>query len=207
MALDGLEEFDGNGGIVLGAIDEGLDVAFDEGQRRAQFMADIGDEFLSGVFELFETREIVKNEQAAMGPRIGGSDEGGIDLEDAFFEPGKFQFVIVNLFFGGEPFDNRAEFVEAKGFDDGFTANINLEAEQFFERLIGQNDAAIGVKKEETFDHAIEKGLLLGVGLGNGLVVARARCRDFVAESLFPSAPAFSPEGMDEADRYQEKER
>ena len=44
VLLDGLEESRGDLGIIFRAVNESLDVALDHGKRRAQFMADVGEE-------------------------------------------------------------------------------------------------------------------------------------------------------------------
>jgi hypothetical protein len=41
--LDGLEKLGGDLGLVLCAVNERLDVALDERERRAQLVADVGD--------------------------------------------------------------------------------------------------------------------------------------------------------------------
>ena len=52
-------------GIVLGAFQQGFDEAFDERERRAQFVADVGDEFLARAFQLLDAGEIVEDEDGA----------------------------------------------------------------------------------------------------------------------------------------------
>src|SRR5260370_13693606 len=54
VAGDGLEEFDGDFRIVAGAVQEGLDIALDERERRAQFMAYVSHESRAGRLQLVE---------------------------------------------------------------------------------------------------------------------------------------------------------
>ena len=69
--FDGAKELAGDFGIVFGAFEQGFDEAFDEGKRGAEFVADVGDEFAAGVFELFEAGEVVEDEDVTGGWRKG----------------------------------------------------------------------------------------------------------------------------------------
>ena len=60
IAVNGLQEFSGHPGVVLGAIKQRFDIAFDEGKGGAEFMTDIAHEFLAGTFELLQPRQIVE---------------------------------------------------------------------------------------------------------------------------------------------------
>ena len=55
-------------GIVLRAVEQRFDVAFDERQRGAEFVADVGDELLARPLELFQAGEIVKDQDGAAPP-------------------------------------------------------------------------------------------------------------------------------------------
>ena len=71
VAVNGLQEPGGDFGVVPGAVEQRFDVALDERQRGAEFMADVGDEFLAGVFKLLEAGQIVEDQHGAvaLGPR------------------------------------------------------------------------------------------------------------------------------------------
>ena len=56
MLLDDLEKTVGHFGIILGTIEQGFEVAFDHRKRGAQFVADIGHEFLARIFQLLDVR-------------------------------------------------------------------------------------------------------------------------------------------------------
>ena len=65
VALDDFQETLGDFGIVARAVEQRFDVALDERERRAQFVADVGDEFLARAFELLEPRQIVEDQDRA----------------------------------------------------------------------------------------------------------------------------------------------
>jgi hypothetical protein len=44
-------------------------------------VADVGDEFLAGVFELLEAGEIMEDQDGPLSLAFGIEDRGGIDLE------------------------------------------------------------------------------------------------------------------------------
>jgi hypothetical protein len=67
MPLDRLQKAARGLGIILRAVEQRFDVAFDQRQRRAQFMADVRDEFAARVLELPNAREIVEDENGARG--------------------------------------------------------------------------------------------------------------------------------------------
>src|SRR5260370_41944574 len=105
IAGDGLEEFDGDLGIVSGAVEEGFDIAFNKGKRGAQLMADVGDEIRADGFELLETRQIVEDEHGAVALAVAVDDGRAVDLEPALAWPREFEFVTDGLFFSLEQFD------------------------------------------------------------------------------------------------------
>ena len=97
VALDDFEKALGDFGIVARAVEQRFDVAFDERERRAQFVADVGDEFLAGAFQLLEPGQVVKNEDGAFAFAGGVGDGGGVDLQPAFAQFRQLQFVVENL--------------------------------------------------------------------------------------------------------------
>ena len=62
VAFDDFEKALGDFGIVARAVEQRFHVALDERERRAQFVADVGDKFLARAFELLEPRQIVKDQ-------------------------------------------------------------------------------------------------------------------------------------------------
>ena len=66
MLGDGSEKAGGDLGIVFCAFQQSFHKTFDKRKRRAQFMADIGNEFLARALELLDSCEIVKNHDGTM---------------------------------------------------------------------------------------------------------------------------------------------
>ena len=100
VALDDFQKALGDFGIVARAVEQRLDVALDERERRAQFVADVGDKFLARAFELFEPRQVVENQNRAFAFAGGIGDDGGVDLQPAFAQLRQLEFVIKNLSLG-----------------------------------------------------------------------------------------------------------
>jgi len=69
------------------AHNEGFDEALDQGEGRAQLMADVRDEFLAGVLELLEPRQIMKDEDRPALRSGPIKHRGGVDLKPAFWTP------------------------------------------------------------------------------------------------------------------------
>ena len=67
-------------------IHEGLDIALDHGERGAELVGDVGDEFLANAFEGFLARYVVQNEQRPL-PITAVERQGGCprDLHPARF--------------------------------------------------------------------------------------------------------------------------
>ena len=130
VALDDFEEARGDFGIAARAVEQCFDVAFDERERRAQFVADVGDEFLARAFELLEPRQVVKHQNRAFAFAGGIGNGGGVDLQPALAQFRQFQFVVENLFFSLDALDESGQFVDAQRLHDGFPAQLGLDAEQ-----------------------------------------------------------------------------
>ena len=103
MFFDGLQESRRHGRVVFRALEERLDVALDHGERRAQLVADVGDEFLARVFQLFEPRQVVEHENHSLWFPVPLAQRGGVDLQTAVIEAGQFQFEAEHLTFRAHP--------------------------------------------------------------------------------------------------------
>lgn len=197
--FDGLEEAEGDFGIVSGAVDEGFDVAFDEGEGGAEFVGDIGDELAAGAFEFLEAGDVVEDEDDEAMARVAVAGGGGVDLEDAGMGAVEFEFVAEGLAFEAGALGEFLEFMAAEGLDEGAAAHVVGKGEDLLEGTVDPLDTGVGAEDEESLDHAIEGGGLAG-----------AVAFEFVAEmalefagaggvaiGLEPGAvPAPSPPGM-----------
>ena len=172
VALDDFEEALGDFGVVAGAVEEGFDVAFDEGERGAEFVRDVGDEFLALALELFEAGEVAEDEDGAFAFAGGVGDDGGVDLKPAFLEIGQLDFVVEDLGLGLGAAGEVIEFMEAEGFHDGFAAEFGLDVEQVFEGAVDEVDFVGAVEEEQALEHGVEEDLLLGFGVNGGLLLA-----------------------------------
>ncbi len=93
VLFNGAEETRGEFGIVFRAVEEGFDETLDERERRAQFVADVGDKFLAGALQLLDARQIVEHENGTV-LRAGAVEYcRRIDLQPAAIDAGQFKFV------------------------------------------------------------------------------------------------------------------
>src|SRR6266446_3681230 len=77
--VDGLQEAGGQFRIVFGPFEQGLDEPLDERERRAQFMADVGDEFLAGLLQLLEAGQFLEDQDRSAALSLVVKDRGGVD--------------------------------------------------------------------------------------------------------------------------------
>jgi hypothetical protein len=61
--------------------------------------------------------------------------------------------------------------MQAQGFHDGFAAQLGLQPEKIFKRAIGEINPAVAVEQKQTFQHAVEQDLLLGLGVSRRLLL------------------------------------
>ncbi len=174
VARDDLEETLGHLRIIARAVQQRLDVALDERQRRAQFMADVGDEFLARAFELLEPRQIMEDEDRALAFTGGIGDHGGVDLQPAFVQIGQPQFMFKHLALGLDAFDQLREFVQPQRLHDRLAAQLGLQAEQVLERAVGEINLPVAVEQQQPFQHRVEQHLLLRLGVTRRLLLLPA---------------------------------
>ena len=172
VALDDFEEAVGDLGIIARAVEQRFHVALDERERRAQFVADVGDEFLARALQLLEPRQIVEDQNGAFALAGGVGDDGGVDLQPALVQFRQLELVIENLPFGLDALDEFVKFVQAQRFHDGFAAQLGLDAEQVFEGAVGEVNFPVAIQQQQAFEHGIEQNLLLRLGVDRCLLLA-----------------------------------
>jgi hypothetical protein len=82
--------------------------------------------------------------------------------------------------------------VQAQRFHDGFAAQLDLQVEQVFERAVGEINFAVAVEQQQTFEHGIEKHLLLRLRVNGRLLLPSAGVLHFRV-NLLPLAAEFLP--------------
>ena len=124
MLLYGLQEARRHVRIVFGAVDEGLDIAFDHRQRCAQFVADVRDKFLACVFQLFEPRQIVKNENHSLPVAVSVEQRRCVHLQTAVVEARRLQFKPEDLAFGPNAIHQLLKLMQPQRFHHRTTAQV-----------------------------------------------------------------------------------
>src|SRR6266568_5567479 len=79
--VDGLQEAGGEFRIVFGPFEQGLDEPLDERERRAQFMADVGDEFLAGLLQLLEAGQFLEDQDRSAALSLLVKNRRGVDSQ------------------------------------------------------------------------------------------------------------------------------
>src|SRR5208337_146707 len=105
VAVNSLEKAGGDVRVVFGAVNQGFDIAFDQGKGSAQFMADVGHEFFTCAFELLKAGQIVKDEDGAVAAAIPVGDRGAIDLNPALVSATELEFVAEDLLLRAQELD------------------------------------------------------------------------------------------------------
>lgn len=82
VLFDFVDESSGGFGIVLGPVKKRLGVAFNEGERSSQLVADIGNEFTTDALEFLESGDVVKDEDTAMIAPVVILDLGSTHFTD-----------------------------------------------------------------------------------------------------------------------------
>ena len=95
-----------------------------------------------------------------------------LTLQPAFAQVRQLEFVVKHLALGLDAPDQFVQFVQAQRFEDGFAAQFDFEAEQIFERAVGEVNFLRAVQQQQAFDHGIEQHLLLRLGVNAGLLLA-----------------------------------
>ncbi len=163
VLLDGLKEFEAENGVVAGSIQEGFDVAFDDGDGCAEFVAHVGDEFAAGGLEFLEACDVVEDEDDPALRAGGVLEGGGVDFQAAGRGTVEGQFQPQGLAFGAGAVGEIRQFVASKAFQQGAAVGVRAEFEEAFDGLVDQADAAFGVEDDEALDHAIEDHLTAGM--------------------------------------------
>lgn len=196
VTVDGLQEFCGDLGVIPGAIEQRLDIAFDEGKRGAEFMTYIGHEFLAHALELFQAGQIVEDHHRAVPLSVSIEDGGSVDLQPAFAQPGQFELVSEHLFLRVEGSDQLGEFVQAKSLQEASAADINRHTKQAGKRAVGELNASVLIQEEQALDHAIEENFLLGLDLPGGPLLFILQGSDFASRGLPRAREPASPPKM-----------
>ena len=168
-------------GVFGSAVEQGLRIALNRSERRAQFVGNVGDEVAASFFDALGFGEVAEHgDGASVGQRGGGDVEGaaGDDGSGA----GGFDFAG-----GGGFLDGGEEVGIADGFDDGLMQASALRNEAIH-GLIGPLHEAVGADGDDGVLHAVEQGFELALAGADG------------GETLFDAAGGFIDGAGDAAD-------
>ena len=160
MLLDRRQEFGADDRIRQRAFHQRFGEAFDDRERRAQFVADVGDEFLAQLLIADGSRGVVGDEHEARRRAFGGERAGGnlqispddqADLERAALAALEH--------FAGRPQDR----LVGHQFPQGAAGGAFMgERQQLCRFLVDQHDALMGVGGDDAVAHAGEDRQQLG---------------------------------------------
>ena len=87
-------------------------------------MADVGDELLTGVFQLLDPGQIVEDEDGAVMRPFAIENGGGVDFEPAFVHPGQFEGVVLDDALLLEPLHEAGQFRKPECLQNGLASRV-----------------------------------------------------------------------------------
>lgn len=192
VTLDGAEEFIaiGHWHVVM-PVDEGLRIAFDDTERRAQLVGDIGYEIFSDGLQFFLLRDVMENEQ---GPRallaVERRNRGAGDLDpERAVAIGELHFVLrLGLVFAHRlHVREKRDAVENKL--EALVEDVGRAREDFLEGFVREQDVIVTIHNQHRFLETAQRGFELGE-LPGALMLESANLGDEVvgfAAELIPT--------------------
>ena len=163
IALDGFQRTFGHFGFLHGAVEKGFHVALDNGERGAEFMGDIGNEFPACGLKVADVGDILENEKHGLGEGAGvGGERGNVNVE-MLLSRGSFRCDRLedDLDLLGFPTCERSlagmlEFMPSKILQQSSSNRRPPGRKEIQESLIDQRDPLGAVDDEDALDHAGE---------------------------------------------------
>ncbi len=160
VLVDDVEETGGRLGIILGPGQQGFGGTFDEGQRRPEFVGDIGDKIAPHLLEPLAVGQIMEHQQGTGAKPIGIAEGNGIDLEGAgiFARGGEYEFLQA-----AAAVDLLQRLPQRRIPDDlqqGTAEEILSQGELALHRGVGVFDRPLLVQHQHSLHHGVEQGLL-----------------------------------------------
>ncbi len=159
VLLDGAQEPFRHLRIRRGPVDERLDEALDQRQRRAQFMTDIRHELPPGPLQLLQPGEIVKD-QDHPGPTLRFIREGGgVHLQNRDRSTVQLQLQPKRLPLAPSATREIREFMAPHRLDQSPAPGIPHHLEQPRRRPIQQPDPVVPTHHRQAVEHAVQHRL------------------------------------------------
>ena len=187
----------GHDSVFQPSLEQCLEIAVDDGERRAQFVRDIGDKLAADALQAFDFRDVVHDND---GARLAAVEKqwGNAEFEDAQVA----SLLDRDLAASGPSLAQRLfhqllDIEVAEGFHDGFSGRRTGKAEDFFQPRVAEADLQLGVHDEHALGDAAEDGIETETLAGRGAVeIAHARGDGFeVAFGAAQAAGKFEHEG------------
>ena len=200
IAINGAQKTFRHFRLVFGAVQQGFDIAFDQREWRAQFMADIGDEFLACVLQALDSGQVMEYQDRSLLLAVAAENGRGIDLEYPLFYSCQSDFECKHLAFLGHAVDQGRQFMDAQDFENRFADNVLGDGKEVAEGAVGHADPSVLAQDKNAFNHAVKESFLFGQRHGGKLLLTRRRLGDFfprcllgVREPLLPPAMVENP--------------
>ena len=163
IALDGFQRTFGHFGFLHGAVEKGFHVALDNGERGAEFMGDIGNEFPACGLKVADVGDILENEKHGLREGAGvGGERGNVNVE-MLLSRGSFRCDRLedDLDLLGFPTCERSlagmlEFMPSKILQQSSSNRGPPRRKEIQESLIDQRYPLGAVDDEDALDHAGE---------------------------------------------------
>ncbi len=146
--------------VVHGPVEKRFDAHLDDGQRRLQFVGDVGDELLAQPFEPAQLGGVVQDEH---GPaRRQARQASGVDGETACAGAGPAELLALRF----RTIEGALHHVQQRALADDLPqtpadGRLRGQAEQLGGAFVGVKDALGGVQRDNALDHAAEDGAQL----------------------------------------------
>ena len=156
VVLDFLEEpVGGCRGVRLG-VEQRLDVALDDGEWRAQLVADVGHELLPHILKALEPGEVVKHKDGAPVAALFFAERHAVNLQEALVEAGQRELLLHDAGFPPQAPDQLVGLMDANGLHDGSAGWIVGQPEQPAEGRVGKLDEPVRAGEQHALRHVGE---------------------------------------------------
>ena len=148
--------------VVERAVEQGFDETLDRGDRRFQFMRDIGDEIAAEAFEQVKLGHVAQHDDGADAAAPHVAQGRAADVQNLFAVAMQHQVVLDRLGAEQRAAGETAQIGIADHLLQTAAAEVDrLAADQFGRGPIQADHALVGIDGQHPFGHAGEHGFLL----------------------------------------------
>src|SRR5437660_232624 len=105
----------------------------------------------------------MKNKNSPLAPATAVKDNRAVDLDPALVGNRQFELMFQRRRISFQTIHQPGQFMRTKSLHNCPRADVRREAKETAESAVSQLNAATLIQQEQTFCHAIENGVLLGL--------------------------------------------